>query len=322
MKTILVTGVAGFIGHKTSEKLLAKGYHVVGIDNLNDYYDINLKKYRLKALLKKDHFTFLKIDIEDKAKLRKIFTRNNFSAVINLAARAGVPYSMVDPGIYFTTNINGTLNLLEMCRHHKIFKFILASTSSIYAGSSMPFKETLPVNTPISPYAASKKAAETVCYTYHHLFGIDVSIVRYFTVYGPAGRPDMSPFRFIKWIDEGIPIKIFGDGMQRRDFSYVDDIAEGTIAALKRIGYEIFNLGGNRVYCLMDMIHLMERYLGKRAKFKYLPFHKTDVRATSANISKAQTILKWNPKVSFPEGVAKTVEWHNANRDFVSRIKL
>lgn len=243
---VLVTGCAGFIGWKTSEKLLNQGYTVIGIDNMNDYYDPKLKNYRLSLLEKNNRFKFFPVDIENIQALEVIFRLYKFDAVLNLAARAGVRYSMINPHVYLSTNASGTLNLLELMKKYGIGKMVLASTSSLYAGQPMPFKEDLAVNTPISPYAASKKAAEVMAYTYHYLFGIDVSVVRYFTVYGPAGRPDMSIFRFIKWIDEGKPIILYGDGSQARDFTYVDDIADGTILAMKNVGYEIINLGGGK----------------------------------------------------------------------------
>lgn len=230
MKKVLVTGVAGFIGSRVAEKLLEKNWEVIGIDNLNDYYDIRLKLWRLENLRKNNNFKFYQVDIENFDELKLIFQEHCPEAVINLAARAGVRYSMENPFVYLSTNASGNLNLLELCRE------------------KTPFKEDLPVNTPISPYAATKKAAESMAYTYHYLYGIDVSILRYFTVYGPAGRPDMSSFRFIKWINEGLPLEIFGDGSQERDFTYVDDIARGTIKALKPLGYEIINLGGNKPY--------------------------------------------------------------------------
>jgi nucleoside-diphosphate-sugar epimerase len=229
VKTVLLTGAAGFIGFKTAEKLLDRGYRVVGVDNFNDYYDVRLKEYRANLLKERENFKLYKVDIENIDALRVLFEEYRFDGVINLAARAGVRYSLVNPFVYMTTNALGTLNLLELMKDYGVGKFVLASTSSLYAGQPMPFKETLPVNTPISPYAASKKAAEVTSYTYHYLYGIDVTIVRYFTVYGPAGRPDMCIFRFIKWIDEGTPITVYGDGTQSRDFTFVDDIAEGTV---------------------------------------------------------------------------------------------
>ncbi|NTV30090.1 MAG: SDR family NAD(P)-dependent oxidoreductase [Candidatus Omnitrophica bacterium] len=308
-KAVLLTGAAGFIGYQTAANLLKRGEQVVGIDNLNDYYDVSLKKYRLRLLQKYPNFSFQKLDIEDLKALKALFARRQFRAVINLAARAGVRYSMENPFIYMTTNAQGTLNLLELCRAHQVKKFVLASTSSLYAGQKMPFKETLAVNTPISPYAASKKAAEAMCYSYHYLYGIDVSIVRYFTVYGPAGRPDMSIYRFIKWIDEGRPLEVFGDGSQSRDFTYVEDIAEGTVRALKNVGFEVINLGGHKPYTLAQMIALIEKYVGKPARMNKKPFHKADMKATWADISKARKLLGWAPKVSLDEGIRRTVEW-------------
>jgi len=257
------------------KKLLHLGYHVIGIDNLNDYYDVRLKNHRLDLLLEHSNFTFHQVDIENYGALEVLFDCYKIDVVVNLAARAGVRYSIENPFIYFNTNTNGTVNLLELCKKHSIEKFILASTSSLYAGQEMPFVESLPVNTPISPYAASKKAAEVACYTYHYLYGLDVSVVRYFTVYGPAGRPDMSIFRFIKQIDQDEPITIYGDGSQSRDFTFVEDIAEGTVAALKKVGYEIINLGNNNPNKLMEAIHLIEENLGKKANIQFTnPFIK------------------------------------------------
>ena len=322
MKTILLTGVAGFIEWRTAELLLNRGFKVIGIDNMNDYYDVRLKDYRLSKLNKLDGFTFYKEDIENIEFLKKLFKENGIDAVVNLAARAGVRYSLENPFIYMTTNAIGTLNLLECCRQYGTKKFVLASTSSIYAGSPMPFKEDLPVNRPISPYAASKKAAEAICYAYHYLYGIDITILRYFTVYGPAGRPDMSIFRFIKWIDEGRPVEIFGDGRQSRDFTYIDDIAEGTIRALRPLGYEIVNLGNNHPNELMYAIELIERYLEKKAHFVYRPFHKADLKATCADIKKAKEMLDWEPKVSLEEGIKRTVDWYKENRSWLKDIVI
>ena len=322
MSQILLTGVAGFIGQKVGEFLLKKGYEVVGIDSLNDYYDVSLKKYRLNLLKPYKNFIFCKIDIENYNSLKKLFKTYKFKAVMNLAARAGVRYSIEKPFVYFSTNVQGNLNLLELCKEFKVKKFVLASTSSLYAGQKMPFKETLAVNTPISPYAASKKAAETMCYTYHYLYRIDVTILRYFTVYGPAGRPDMSPFRFIKWIYEEKPVIVYGDGTQKRDFTYIDDIARGTIKALKKVGFEIINLGNNKPYELNYLIHLIEKYLNKKAKIKYLPFHKADMKATWADIEKAKEILKWEPKINLDEGIRRTVEWYKENEKWVRKVKV
>ncbi len=320
---IVVTGVAGFIANKVADILLKSGKNVIGIDNVNDYYDVRIKEYRLKQLKKYPNFKFFKADIEDIKTLDKIFSKYKVSSVINLAARAGVRYSMENPFVYVSTNTMGTLNLLEMCRKYKINKFVIASTSSLYAGQKMPFTEALAVNTPISPYAASKKGAEAMCYSYHYLYGIDISVVRYFTVYGPAGRPDMSIIRFIKWIDEGTPIELFGDGSQSRDFTYVDDIAKGTIKALKKVGFEIMNLGGgNNPYELKYVIKLIEKHLGKKAEIDRKPFHKADIVATWADISKAKKILNWEPKIPLEKGIKNTVEWYLENKSWFKNIKL
>ena len=322
MKKVLVTGCAGFIGARVTEMLLEEGYEVVGVDNLNNYYDANLKFWRLDDLKKYDNFKFYKFDIENYEGLKSVFKLNCPEAVINLAARTGVRYSLENPFVYLSTNSGGNLNLLELCREYGVPKFVLASTSSLYAGLKMPFKEDLPVNHPISPYAASKKAAEAMAYTYHYLYGLDVTILRYFTVYGPTGRPDMATFRFIKWIMEGAPLEIFGDGNQMRDFTYVDDIARGTIDALKPLGYEIINLGNNHPYKLSETIKLMEKSIGKKAYFDYKEFHKADMRATWADIDKAQAFLNWRPKVSLEEGIKKTVEWMKYNWEWVQKIKV
>lgn len=322
MQSFLITGCAGFIGWKVSEKLLQKGYKVVGLDNMNDYYDTRLKEYRLRILKSFDNFTFYPVDIENKTALEEVFKKHSFDCIINEAARAGVRYSIENPHVYFTTNVLGTLNLLELCKNYGIKKFVLASTSSLYAGQSMPFTEELPVNTPISPYAASKKSAEVLCYTYHYLYGIDVSVVRYFTVYGPAGRPDMSVFRFIKWVLEGKPLEVFGDGSQSRDFTYIDDIAEGTILATKPLGYEIINLGNNKPHTLLELISLIEKYTGKKTNLELKDFHKADMKATWANIEKAKSLLGWEPKVSLEEGIRRTVDWTLENWGWLKEVKL
>jgi UDP-glucuronate 4-epimerase len=322
MEKIIVTGAAGFIGSKVAEMLLENNITVIGIDNLNDYYDIRLKNWRMNSLKKNTLFKFYPVDIENRTDLREIFQEHRIEAVINLAARAGVRYSMENPFVYHSTNAGGNLNLLEMCREFKIKKYILASTSSLYAGQKTPFKEDLPVNHPISPYAATKKAAETMAYTYHYLYGIDVSIVRYFTVYGPAGRPDMSPFRFIKWILEDVPLTIYGDGSQERDFTYLDDIAKGTIKALRPLGYEIINLGNHQPHRLSAMIQLIEKYTGKEAKYQYEEFHKADMKSTWADITKAKELLNWQPQIGLEQGIKRTVQWMQENWDWVKDIKV
>lgn len=322
-ETHLVTGAAGFIGSRTAGMLLESGHQVVGIDNLNDYYDVRLKRKRLESLSGHESFTFVDGDIESLETLGGIFSGHAIQTVFNLAARAGVRYSMENPHVYLTTNAHGTLNLLECMRQHEVNKLVLASTSSLYAGLPMPFTEDLPVNTPISPYAASKKAAEVMAYTYHKLYGMDISVVRYFTVFGPFGRPDMSVFRFIKWILEGTPITLFGDGSQSRDFTYIDDIATGTILARKPLGYEIINLGGGRnPVSITYIIETLEKLLGKKAVIDRKPFHKADMMETWADITKAAQLLDWQPTVSTDEGLERTVKWYLDNLDWLPGIKV
>lgn len=322
MKTYLVTGCAGFIASKVSELLLRRGDKIIGVDNLNDAYDVNLKKWRLEKFLKFDNFIFHKIDITNLSQLEKIFAQNTFDAIINLAARAGVRTNLNNPWVYMDTNITGTLNLLDLCKKYHKKKFILASTSSLYGETSLPFKEDKKTDYPLSPYTASKKAAEVLCYTYHYLYDIDISILRYFTVYGPAGRPDMSIFIFSKKINNGEIISVYGDGLQQRDFTYINDIAQGTIAALKPLGYQIINLGSDHPVKLNYIIGLIEENLNKKAKINYLPKHPADVSATWADINKAKEMLSWKPKVKIEEGVKRTVNWLKENWAWVRKIKV
>jgi UDP-glucuronate 4-epimerase len=320
---ILLTGCAGFIGARTTELLLKAGHEVVGIDHLNDYYDVRLKQFRLDTLGKYPGFSFHAIDIENQPALRKLFQDHRFAAVINLAARAGVRASIVEPHVYLTTNTQGALNLLQLMVDHGVSRYVMASTSSLYAGAAMPFVETADVTRPISPYAATKLAAEALAYTWHHLHGIDVAILRYFTVFGPAGRPDMSPFRFIEWIRRGEPITLYGDGSQTRDFTYIDDIARGTIAALGIRGYEILNLGGgNAPLSINTMIHAIEENLGRKATIDYQPQNNADMQDTAAEIAKARNLLHWQPEVAPLEGFAKTVAWHRENEGWLDSINL
>jgi UDP-glucuronate 4-epimerase len=323
MGTYFVTGVAGFIASKVAEFLLADGHTVVGLDNLNDAYDVRLKQWRLARIRDNARLQFHEGDLHDRAALERIFQAQTvpFDGVINLAARAGVRQSVENPWIYVETNTTGTLNLLELCRTHDVRKFVLASTSSLYgAKNTRPFHEDADTNGPLSPYAASKKAAEVMCYTYHYLYGIDVTVLRYFTVYGPAGRPDMSLFRFVQWISEGRPVSVFGDGQQSRDFTYVEDIARGTIAGLRPLGYEVINLGSDTPVLLMDAIRLIEELTGEEAQLKYETRHPADVLDTWADISKAERLLGWRPEVSFQDGVANLVRWYQAERAWTSDI--
>jgi nucleoside-diphosphate-sugar epimerase len=320
-KNILVTGCAGFIGWKVSQQLLEMKKNVVGIDNINDYYDPALKRWRLGSLKKYPGFSFHKVDIGNYKRLKRVFDDNRVDAVINLAARAGVRASVEDPWVYLETNTKGTLNLLECCKDHKVKKFILASTSSLYASLDMPFKETSRTDTPLAPYSATKKGAEAICHAYHYLYGIDISILRYFTVYGPAGRPDMSIFKFVKNMDAGKAIPLFGDGTQTRDFTYIDDIADGTIRALKPMGFEIFNLGSDHPFKLNYVIGLLEKHLGRKAKIKRFKLHPADVTATWANIDKAGKMLGWKPKMPLEKGIENTVKWFMDNKKFLKSLK-
>jgi nucleoside-diphosphate-sugar epimerase len=329
MKTVLVTGTAGFIASRVSKLLLDQGVEVVGLDNLNDAYDIRMKRHRLASLEGREGFTFVEADIENLYELEPVFSANRFDAIFNLAARAGVRYSIEDPHVYLRSNAQGALNLMELMHRHGCGKLVLASTSSLYAGQPMPFREDLPVEKPLSPYAASKKAAEVLSYTYHHLYGIDVSILRYFTVYGPAGRPDMAPFRFIKWIHEGTPITVFGDGSQTRDFTYVDDIARGTLLAAKpmgegsKAGHEVINLGGGKTpISLLDFIGKIEDRLGKKAEIVWQPMSASEMQDTAADIAKAKTMLGWEPEIDLDKGIDATVAWYLENQDWAGGVKL
>jgi UDP-glucuronate 4-epimerase len=325
----LVTGAAGFIGSKVCEFLLAEDHTVIGIDNLNDAYDVRLKQWRLGQLEGQTSFEFHRLDITDRKELKELWERRyayggneSFEAIFNLAARAGVRQSVENPWVYYETNVTGTLNLLELCREYGVKKFILASTSSLYGQDNpMPWQEDQNTNCPLSPYSASKKAAETLCYAYHHLYKIDITIFRYFTVYGPAGRPDMSLFRFVQWINEGKPVTVFGDGQQSRDFTYVDDIAHGTIAGLKPLGYEIINLGSDEPIVLKEAIELIEELVGGKANLEYKPRHPADIMKSWADVDKAEQLLGWRPQTSFPEGVSQLVSWYRANQEWARKIK-
>ena len=324
MKTALVTGVAGFIASRVARLLLDRGVEVVGLDNLNDAYDVRMKRHRLSALEPREGFRFVEADIENLHEIEPVFSDGGFDAVFNLAARAGVRYSIVDPHVYLRSNAQGALNLMELMRQHGCGKLVLASTYSLYAGQPMPFHEDLPVDRPLSPYAASKRAAEVLAYTYHHLYGIDVSILRYFTVYGPAGRPDMAPFRFIKWIHEGTPITVYGDGSQTRDFTYVDDIANGTVlAAGKSVGHTVINLGGGKEpISLLDFIGKIEDRLGRKAEIVWQPMSASEMQDTAADIAKAKRLLGWQPETDLDTGLDATVEWYLENLEWAGDVVL
>lgn len=320
---VLVTGCAGFIGSRICALLLADHLDVIGVDNLNDAYDSRLKSWRLEQLRPHDNLAFHHADIEEQSSVDRIWKSDGpFDAVINLAARAGVRQSVINPWSYYQTNLTGTLNLLEACRQQGVQNFLLSSTSSLYANAQEPFNEDQTTDTPLSPYAASKKAAETLCYTYHSLYGINVTIPRYFTVYGPAGRPDMSIFRFIRWITEGETVIVYGDGSQSRDFTYVDDIAQGTILALALPGYEIVNLGGDRPVSLNTVIEILEDLVGTKAVVDHQPPLSIDVPSTWADVAKANRLLKWTPQTSLRDGLSSCVQWYQANRKWARDLAL
>ncbi len=319
----LVTGCNGFIGSAIAEKLLSSGHYVVGVDDNNDYYDTRLKLYRLKRLERHNSFEFHCLDICQHDQLVDIFKSHTFDSVLNLAARAGVRKSIEQPENYVSTNIMGTLNLLRCCHEFDVTSYVMASTSSLYAGAEMPFVETCDVSRPISPYAATKLGAEAIAYTYHHLYNINVSVLRYFTVFGPAGRPDMSPFRFIEFVRRGLPITLYGDGSATRDFTYISDIARGTISAINLRGFNVINLGGGRTpMTIATMIATIAIQLNKMATIDYLPAVAADMQNTAACIDKAKDLLDWQPEVDTRDGFNRTVQWHIDNVSLLDEIAL
>ena len=317
---VLVTGCAGFIGWKVSELLLKEGHTVVGLDNLNSAYEIVLKEWRLSQLESEPGFTFCRGDITERQGLRDISPEAPFDGVVNLAARAGVRKSLEDPWVYYETNLTGTLNILDYCRETDVKKLVLASTSSVYGDGERPFREDAPTDRPLSPYAASKKAAEMLCHAYHHNYGLDMTVLRFFTVYGPAGRPDMAPFRFIRWMSEGEPVVLYGDGSQERDFTYVGDIARGVEAALRPLGFQVINLGSDRPVAVTDFIQMLEELVGKAACIQRHPAHAADVHATWADITKARELLGWEPKTDLRKGLSSAVAWYRENRSWASQV--
>lgn len=316
-KAILVTGVAGFIGFHLASKLIKTGYKVIGVDNLNEYYDANLKKSRLSELhsisnSKKDNFSFLKLDLKDKISVDNIFNQYQINKICHLAAQAGVRYSIDYPQTYIDNNITATLNLLEAAKNNSVRDFIFASTSSVYGKSEeMPFSEKTHIETPISTYASSKRACELLCYTYHNLYQIRFRIMRFFTVYGPWGRPDMALFKFTKAILSNSKIKVFNNGEMRRDFTYVDDIVNGFSLALEsKLEFEIFNLGNGNPVHLLDFIEFIESELGITSIKEMSPLQKGDVKETFADISKAEKLLGYRPTFNVKEGISNFIKWY------------
>lgn len=315
MAKYVVTGAAGFIAARVAGMLLADGHEVLGVDDLNDAYDVRMKEHRLTLLHKQSGFHFQRLDIADRQGVQDLHSQAAGSAaVLNLAARAGVRSSVADPWMYVDTNLTGTLNLLELCRSLEIPKMVLASTSSVYGQDvPLPTPETANSSLPLQPYAASKIGAEAMAHAYHFLHGIDVSVVRYFTVYGPAGRPDMVMFRFIKWLIDGQPLHLNGDGSQSRGFTYVDDIARGTILALRPLGYEIMNLGGHESISIRALIRMIEIATGQTAEIVQHPFPKADMLTNQADTAKAAELLGWQPEIGLEEGIRRTVDWYLEN---------
>jgi UDP-glucuronate 4-epimerase len=323
METYLVSGTAGFIASRISDILLDEGHRVVGVDNMNDAYDIRMKEYRLQKLKQRPNFIFHHADIADRNLYAdsSALLEHKYTAIIHLAARAGVRQSVENPWVYVDTNVTGTLNLLEFCRDQGITKFIMASTSSVYGNNApQPTPETFSSNLPLQVYAATKKSAEVLCHVYHYLYGLDITVLRYFTVYGPAARPDLAMFRFTQWITEGRPVKVFGDGEQSRGFTYLEDIARGTLLGLKPLGYEIINLGGHEVIKINQLIRMLESMIGKKANITHYPAHPADMATNWANVEKAKQVLGWIPTVGLDQGVKNLVDWYNQERAWAQEI--
>lgn len=308
---VLITGGAGFIGSAIAKKLMGRGDQVVMIDNFNDYYDPSLKYDRLKIFLKEYKFKLYKGDIRDVKLLEKIFKKEKIDKVIHLAAMAGVRNSLLDPKLYFDVNVMGSINLLEMAVKYKIKNFVFASSSSVYGNNKkVPFSESDSVDTPVSPYAASKKADELIAYAYNHIYGLNITALRYFTVYGPWGRPDMALFLFTDAICKEKPIKVFNYGKMSRNFTYIDDIVSGTITVMdKCTGYGVMNIGGDKEETLLRFIEVIENNLGKIAKKKLLPIQPGDVPSTVADIKKLRR-LGWKPTTRIEKGIANFVAWY------------
>ena len=306
---VLVTGGAGFIGSHVAERLLARGDAVTIVDDFNDFYDPALKRRHVAALA--GRVQVVTADITDLAALRPVFAGGGFAAIVHLAARAGVRPSLQQPALYTRVNVLGTQHLLELAREFGVGKFVLASSSSVYGvNEKVPFHEADPVTKPISPYAATKLAAEALGHVYHHLYGLDVTALRFFTVYGPRQRPDLAIRKFAQAIRQGQPIELFGDGSTRRDYTYIDDILQGVLAALDaRLGYEVINLGESRTVPLRELVELLERNLGQRAVIRWLPAQPGDVPVTYADIGKARRLLGYQPQVPIEDGIARFVAW-------------
>ena len=316
METVLITGGAGFIGSHLTQRVLEGGQQVLCLDNFNDYYDPNIKRRNVETFLGNGNYTLVEGDILDLNLLREIFGKHQIAVVVHLAARAGVRPSLRQPLLYQQVNVEGTTNLLEVSRESGVEKFIFGSSSSVYGeNKKVPFSEADPVDHPISPYAATKKACELICYTYHHLYDLPVTCLRFFTVYGPRQRPDMAIYKFTKSISAGEPITMYGDGKSQRDYTYVSDIVDGIINAIQHChGYEIYNLGESKTIELRRLIDLISECVGKRAEIQTLPQQPGDVSITYADISKARREIGYAPQVGIEEGIERFVRWYADNR--------
>jgi len=323
LKNILVTGGAGFIGSHLCEKLLENNYKVICLDNFNDYYDPRIKKDNIGNSLKNKNFIFVKGDILDKECLENIFSKNNIHKIIHLAAIAGVRPSLINPQEYVDVDIKGTVNLLEVAKKYRVKQFIFGSSSSVYGiNSKIPFTEEDRIDLQISPYATAKRCAELYCATYHYLYKIPITILRFFTVYGPRQRPDMAIHKFTRLMSQGKSISMFGDGKSERDYTYIDDIVEGILKAIqKNFRFEIFNLGNSTTIKLRDLINCIEDKLKIRAKIEQLPKQPGDVLITCSAISRAKRMLGYNPLTSIEEGIENFVKWYLKKRHFLKALE-
>ena len=313
---VLVTGGAGFIGSHLTRSLLDSGERVTCLDLFDDFYDPALKRENVAPFPQGPDYRLVEGDLRDADLLERVFREGKFDAVIHLAARAGVRPSIEQPALYQDVNVRGTVTLLEACRQHGVRKILFGSSSSVYGNNTKtPFHEEDPVRHPISPYAATKRAGELLAYTYHHLFGLDIFCLRFFTVYGPAQRPEMAIHRFVRLVDEGRPVPMFGDGTSRRDYTYVDDVIQGIRAALDRVsGYRIYNLGESRTVSLNQLIAIIGEALGKEPRVERVPDQAGDVAVTYADISRARAELGYDPGVDLEDGIRRFVEWHRQRR--------
>ena len=319
MNTILVTGGAGFIGSHLCGRLLRDGHRVICIDNFDSFYDPNIKIKNVEGLVKQfpNQFELVTGDIRNHDHLAEVFKKNRFDFVIHLAARAGVRPSIEQPLLYQDVNIRGTITLLEACKEYGIKDLVFASSSSVYGENQrVPFSEEDLDIQPISPYGATKRAGELLCYSYHHLYGMNIACLRIFTAYGPRQRPEMAIHKFTRLVDQGEKIPIYGDGSSRRDYTYIDDLIEGIIAVIQRHkGFEIYNLGESQTTTLKELIHLIEEALGKKANIETLESQPGDVSVTYADISKAKRMLGYQPNVKIEEGIKRFVEWHKRENE-------